>query len=95
MDSLIKASHDFEQVTNDFDEKVFLKFMKQITIWEFFGISKENYLAMPEHEKRVKISQYYSYMKCKSSGEFCFYSLSEMFEFLASCNFNVCFLFQY
>ena len=73
MDSLIQASHDFEQVnSNDFDEKVFLEFMKQITIWDFFGISKENYLAMPEQEKRVKISQYYSDMKSKSSGEFCF-----------------------
>ena len=72
MDSLIQASHDFEQVTNEFDEKVFLEFMKQITIWDFFGISKENYLAMPEQEKRVKISQYYSDMKSKSSGEFCF-----------------------
>ena len=73
MDFLIKASHDFEQVTNDFDEKVFLEFMKQITIWDFFGISKENYLAMPEQEKRVKISQYYSDMKSKSTGEFVFF----------------------
>ena len=72
MDSLIQASHDFEQVNNDSDEKVFLEFMKQITISDFFGISKENYLAMPEQEKRVKISQYYSDMKSKSSGEFCF-----------------------
>ena len=57
MDLLIKASHNFEQVTNDFDEKVFLEFMKQITIWDFFDISKEKYLAMSEQEKRVKISQ--------------------------------------
>ena len=71
MDSLIKASHNFEQVTTDeFDEKAFLEFMKQITIWDFFGISKDAYLAMPEQQKRVKISQYYSDMKRKSSGEF-------------------------
>ena len=70
MDSLIKASHNFEQVTTDeFDEKAFLEFMKQITIWDFFGISKDAYLAMPEQQKRVKISQYYSDMKRKSSGE--------------------------
>ena len=80
MDSLIKASHDFEQITNDFNEKVFLEFMKQITIWDFFGISKEKYLAMPEEEKIVKISQYYSDMKCKSTGEFLFNLLPEMSE---------------
>ena len=72
MDLLIKASHDFEQVTNEFDEKLFLEFMKQITIWGFFDISKEKYLAMSEQEKRVKISQYYSDMKSKGINEFCF-----------------------
>ena len=46
--------------------------MKQITIWNFFGISKDKYLAMPEEEKRVKISQYYSDMKSRGAGEFCF-----------------------
>ena len=73
MDSLIKASQNFEQVSNEFDEKVFIEFMKQITIWDFFGISKEQYLAIPEQEKRVKISQYYSDMRSKSTGEFCFF----------------------
>ena len=73
MDSLIKASQNFEQVSNEFDEKVFIEFMKQITMWDFFGISKEQYLAIPEQEKRVKISQYYSDMRSKSTGEFfCF-----------------------
>ena len=72
MDLLIKASYDFEQVTNDFDEKLFLKFMKQITIWDFFDISKEKYLAMSEQEKRVKISQYYSDMKSIGTDEFLF-----------------------
>ena len=70
MDSLIKASQNFEQVSNEFDEKVFVEFMKQITIWDFFGISKEQYLAIPDQEKRVKISQYYSDMKSKSTGQF-------------------------
>ena len=73
MDSLIKASHNFEQVNDEFDEKVFIEFMKQIPIWDFFGISKEQYLAIPEKEKRVKISQYYSDMRSKSRGEFCFF----------------------
>ena len=73
MDSLIKASQNFEQVSNEFDEKVFIEFMKQITMWDFFGISKEQYLAIPEQEKRVKISQYYSDMRSKSTGEFFFF----------------------
>ena len=70
MDSLIKASHNFQETSNDFNEKVFLEFMKQISIWDFFGISKQEYLAMSEEEKKVKISQYYFDMsKGKSTGE--------------------------
>ena len=70
MDSLLKASENFEQVNNDFDEKVFVEFMKQVTIWDYYGLSKDNYLEEPE--KRVKISQYYSDMKSKGVGEFFF-----------------------
>ena len=70
MDFLLKASENFEQVNNDFDEKLFLDFMKQLTIWKYFGLSKDEYLALPEPEKRVKISQYYSDMKTKGAGEF-------------------------
>ena len=70
MDFLLKASQNFEQVNNEFDEKVFIDFMKQVTIWDYYGLSKDDYLALPEPEKRVKISQYYSEMKCKDTGEF-------------------------
>ena len=70
MDSLLKAAQDFEQVTDEFNEKVFLNFMKQITIWNFYNISKEEYLAMSEQEKRLKISNYYSNMKSKDSSKF-------------------------
>ena len=41
MDSLLKAADNFEQVTDEFNEKVFLNFMKQITIWDFYNISKD------------------------------------------------------
>ena len=79
MDSLLKATENFEQV--NFDEKTFLKFMKQVTIWDYFGLSKDNYFALPEPEKRVKISQYYSDMKSKGAGEFflfkCLFKTSE------------------
>ena len=73
MDSLLKASENFEPVSDEFDEKLFVEFMKKITIWDFFGISKEQYLAIPEQEKRVKISQYYSDMKSKRTGELCLF----------------------
>ena len=73
MDSLLKASENFEQVSNEFDENLFVEFMKKIPIWDFHGISKEQYLAIPEQEKRIKISQYYSDMKSKHiTGEFVF-----------------------
>ena len=69
MDLLLKATENFEQ----FDEKTFLEFMKRVTIWEYFGLSKDSYLALPESEKRVKLCQYYSDMKSKSAGgEFSF-----------------------
>ena len=81
MDFLLKASENFEQVNNEFDEKVFIEFMKQVTIWDYYGLSKDNYLALPEPEKRVKISQYYSDMKSKGAGEFflfnCLFKTSE------------------
>ena len=67
MDSLLKATENFDQ--NDFDEKAFLEMMKQVPIWEYFGLSKDEYLTLPEPEKRVKISKYYYYMQSKGAGE--------------------------
>ena len=69
MDLLLKATENFEQVV-DFDEKTFLEFMKRVAIWDYFDLSKTDYLALPESEKRVKISQYYFDMKSKGAGEF-------------------------
>ena len=84
MDFLLKASENFEQLNNEFDEKVFIEFMKQVTIWDYYGLSKDKYLALPEPEKRVKIFQYYSDMKSKGAGEFFLFNflseMSEMFE---------------
>ena len=69
MDLLLKATENFQQVNDDFDEKTFLQFIKQVAIWEYFGLSKDDYLALSEPEKRVKISQYYYEMKSKGAGE--------------------------
>ena len=56
MDSLIKAADDFEQKTSEetFDEKTFVEFMKKVAIWEYYGITKQAYLAMSEQEKEIR-----------------------------------------
>ena len=66
MDLLLNASENFEQA--NFDEKTFLEFMKQVTVWDYFGLSKDSYLALSESEKRIKISKYYIEMKNKAIG---------------------------
>ena len=71
MDALLKASESFDQA--DFDEKTFVKFMQQVAIWEYFGLSKNDYVALPELEKRNKIYQYYIDMKQKGDGGECLY----------------------
>ena len=69
MDSLIKASESFDQA--DFDVKTFEKFMQQVAIWDYFGLRKNEYVALPESEKRIKIYQYYIDMQQKNTvGEF-------------------------
>ena len=75
MDSLIKASENFEQVKNieeTLDESLFLEFMRKVPIWDFFCVSKQEYLKMAEEEKKQKISQYYSAMQSRRvpDGEF-------------------------
>ena len=76
MDSLIKASESFDQA--DFDVKTFVKFMQQVAIWDYFGLRKSDYVALPESEKKIKIYQYYIDMQQKNTvGElfvfvFCF-----------------------
>ena len=66
MDLLLKATETFDQ--SDFNEKTFIEFMKQVTVWEYFGLSKDAFLALPESEKRIKISKYYIEMKNKDTG---------------------------
>ena len=41
--------------------------MKKVAIWDYFAISKQNYLVMSEKEKRERISKYYSEMKSRQS----------------------------
>ena len=54
MDLLIKASHDFEQVTNDFDEKLFLKFMKKLQFGISLTLAKKNTLLCQSKKRELK-----------------------------------------
>ena len=76
MDSLMKAAENFVEKTSsaeeNFDESLFVEFLKKVPIWEFYCITKQAYLAMSEQEKRERISKYYSDMKIRhvAMGEF-------------------------
>ena len=50
MDRLLKAADNFEQKTSEetSDEKLFVEFMNKVAIWEYFGVTKQAYLAMSE-----------------------------------------------
>ena len=65
MESLIKAAEIFDQA--DFDEKTFVKFMQQVAIWDYFGLKRNDYVALSESEKRTKIYQYYIDMQQKNA----------------------------
>ena len=64
------AAANFENVTVEekLDENVFLDFMKKITIWEYFGITKAHYLTLPYEKKKEKISRYYSDINSRKIG---------------------------
>ena len=53
------AAANFENVTTveeTFDENLFIEFMKKVTIWDYYAITKAHYLTLPEEEKKDKIS---------------------------------------
>ena len=56
MDSLIKASENFEQVNNieeTLDESLFLEYMRKVPIWDFFCVSK-NILKWRRKKRKKK-----------------------------------------
>ena len=64
MDNILKAAENFQSVSeNEIDEKLFVEFMQKVTIWDYFAITKNHYLSLPESEKREKIQKYYFDMK--------------------------------
>lgn len=76
MDAIMKAAENFVEealrVEENFDENLFLEYMRKVPIWEFYCISKQVYLKLTEQEKREKIFHYYSAMKTRHvpAGEF-------------------------
>ena len=65
------AAANFESETTveeTFDENLFIEFMKKVTIWDYYAITKSYYLPLPEEEKKDKISRYYSDMKSRKIG---------------------------
>ena len=76
MDATMKAAENFVEeaprVEENFDENLFLEYMRKVPIWDFYCISKQVYLKLTEQEKREKISHYYSAMKTRHvpAGEF-------------------------
>ena len=82
----MKAAENFEKtsVEETFDENLFIEFMKKVAIWDYFAITKQNYLSLSEQEKRDKISKYYSDMKSrKSGGKHIFVYLFFLFEIMS------------
>ena len=72
MDNLIRAADNFQGSAASVEEikkDLFLKFMNKIPIWEYYGVTKEFYLALADAEKREKITKYYFDMKSRSDGK--------------------------
>ena len=60
--------------TVDFDEKEFKQFMVKNPVWDFFCISKDDYLRKTKAEKEQLIISYYNQMK--AGEQITFYCLS-------------------
>ena len=70
MENLMKVAENFEKTSAEeaFDENLFIELMKKVAIWDYFPISKNDYLTFSEQEKKDKISKYYSAIKSRKSG---------------------------
>ena len=85
MENILKAAENFQvaPVEETIYESLFLEFMNNVAIWNYFGISKAHYLTLSESEKRDKITKYYLDMKRRNN-------TGEMYVF-----FIFCFLFYF
>ena len=68
MGNLISAADNFNSApTEEIKQDLFLDYMNKLPIWDFFGVSKDGWLAISDLDKRDKIHRYYFDMKSRSS----------------------------
>ena len=69
MDSLIKAADNFQSTSvEEIKQELFVEFMNKMPVWDYYGVSREQYLALSDAEKRERIGKYYFDMKSSSAG---------------------------
>ena len=69
MDALTKTADNFQPArAEEIKQELFVEFVNKIAIWDYYGVSREAYLALSDIEKRERISEYYFGMKSRSSG---------------------------
>ena len=56
--------------TEILDEQIFSEFMKEITVWDYSNISRENHRPLSHDDKKKIIRQYCFQMKAKNGGKF-------------------------
>ena len=68
--SMIEGSTSNEISTvEQTDHATMQEFLSKLAIWDFFEMSKEEYISKSEHDKKLLIIKYYNAL---SAGIFCF-----------------------
>ena len=75
MDKLVQMVDNFQSApAEEIIQELFVNFMNKIAIWDYYGMSRDAYLACSDSDKRDKINKYYFDMKSRSSsGKHIFY----------------------
>ena len=70
--SMIEGSKSNElSAVEQLDDATMQELLSKLDIWEFFGMSKEEYTSKSKNDKKVLIIKYYNAL---SAGIFCFLS---------------------
>ena len=74
LDNLISTADNFKSApAEEIKQDLFLKFMNKLAIWDYYGVSRDAWLALSDLDKIEKINRYYFDMKSRSSsGKNCF-----------------------
>ena len=51
----------------DTNESLLSDYMKKVTVWDYYSMTKENYLSLPRTNQEKMIREYYSEMVKRSS----------------------------